>query len=58
MDRVTVCYSSAATNSDSLWRIFWQYLIEHYTAEVNEDQMTSEDIFKAHDIWNVDSGNG
>ena len=37
---------------------FLAYLIEHYTAEVNEDQMTSEDIFKAHDIWNVDSGNG
>ncbi len=30
---------------------FLAYLIEHHTAEINEDQMTSEDIFKAHEIW-------
>ena len=32
---------------------FLAYLIEHHTAEVNEDKMTSEDIFTAHEIWSV-----
>lgn len=30
---------------------FLAYVIEHYAAEVNEDPLAAEDIFKAHEIW-------
>ena len=30
---------------------FLAYLIEQYPDEINEDQMSAVDIFKAHEIW-------